>query len=178
MSPFTRIIVPYFNANVQIRRGIEMYSSRFLREDVAGWVITAPVYRGNVVELFPGQRVSMWAPTANGLRRYETSVLAGSDEKTLLAKPKRGKRVERRQSRRITAFSNPAAKIEGKAAILLDVSSYGAQVFSKTAPRKGERVKLEMTHSSCFAWVLESRGGLKGSILRLRFEEPVAVSKF
>src|SRR5947199_7742608 len=99
------VVAPAPSANIEIRRGISTFPSRFLREDDAGWVIAAPHVRGKVIHLDPGEKLTMWAPTANGLQRFETKVLEPSDQKLLIAKPRRAKRDERRQAKRITAFA-------------------------------------------------------------------------
>ena len=166
---------PLPNADVQIRSGMNMYQSRFVREDPAGWVISEPLTRKKSAQLRLGENVTLWAPTANGLRRYDTRVLENepASERILIAKPKRAKRAERRQSKRVTTFENPAAKIEGVDAMLLDISQFGARIFSSASVRKGERVKIDMANGGRFGWVLESRGGSKGSILRVCFEEPL-----
>ena len=175
MRLFERLTPPLSNASIQLRRGIELLHSRFIREDDAGWVITLPTYRDQVVSLGSGDHLTVWAAAANGLRRYETVVLETSNDKVLLAKPKRAHRAERRQYARITNFINPSAKVDGQNAMLLDLSSLGARILSEAVIRKGERVKLQITDQSCFGWVLDSRGGASGSILRIRFEEPVAI---
>lgn len=164
---------PLPDATLQIRSGGALYRAKFVRNSASGWVIGAPLSRDAYVPLRVGEQVSVWAPTNDGLRSFETEILErdATTHEFTLAIPHRAGKVERRQSPRIRTFADPSVQFEGQRATLIDLSENGARVFAPCVVKKGERVRIDLSGNPAYGWILESNPKAQGCEVRLVFEE-------
>lgn len=171
----TRSCVPLLpDSTLCIRSGASMYRSRFLRASDEGVVIQAPLSRDSFVPLRVGEDLIVWAPTTQGLRQFETRVLArnADSHEFILETPRKMRPVERRRARRNSNFPCDGIALEGRPAILLDLSDVGAKVAVNTPLKRGERISVDIPWiGTAFGWVLDCKQGSSRHIVRLRFEE-------
>jgi hypothetical protein len=170
-----KLPLPLPGASLQVRTGTSIYRSRFQEANPMGWIIGAPLSRDSHVPIRVGEILTIWAPTSEGLRQFESEVLLRdcATHELTIAKPLKMTAVERRQStRRRTRLQ---AFIDGEQAVLVDISQGGARLFCEKPICKGERVSLTLPGKEpVFGWALDARGGPQREV-RLRFEEPLKV---
>ena len=158
-----------------------VYRSRFLGMTANGWRVTAPLTRDSYVPLRPGDPVVIEAPIDGSALLARTSVLERDAEthELVLARPSRRYRLERREAERRCDTAGIACTVEGKPALLLDVSAFGARVRCSGVLAAGDRVRLDLAwcEEPAFGWVLEvipaAETAGSRTICRIRFEDRV-----
>ncbi len=170
---------PIVGGTVRLKTTSGVYRTRLLAVDAAGWHLTAPLSRDAYVPLRPGEEVVLEAPVMGGAILARTSVASrdADTHEVIVAMPKRAHSIERRETRRVSESEGLPAKVESKAAVLLDVSPFGARVECEAEVGSGERVRLDLPWSEepVFAWVLEVLPVLgthgRWTACRVRFED-------
>src|SRR5438067_1831524 len=124
-----RLTMPLPSSSIQLRSGAMVYRSRFVGRSSEGWIIAAPLSRDSHVPLRVGEELTIWMPTDQGLRHFETEILHrdGETHQLTVREPRKMSPVERRQSPRVRAFTNPNVTLDGHNATLLDLCENGAR---------------------------------------------------
>ncbi len=169
--------------NVQARMSCqgEMYRARLLSSTPPGLRFSAPMQRGHYVPIREGSSVAFEAPTARGVLRFRSVVLAreSEDHSFVVARPRTVTRTERRASRRVRGMEGLSAWVDGEPARVLNLSSCGARVDVARPQRKGSRVliRLPWREEPLGAWVLDDEPGSSSeglpSRIRVRFEQVI-----
>lgn len=169
---------PLPGSSIQLRSGVHVYRSRYLGHNSFGWIISAPLSRDSYVPLRVGEGLTVWMPTDQGLRHFETEIVLRDSEthQMTIRPPKRMHPVERRESARKRVFANPNALLDGQNATLLDLAQGGARMVAAKPLGRGQRTELELPgERKVGAWVLDSSPAMEGYVVRVRFEEEVSL---
>jgi hypothetical protein len=166
---------PIPNGQIKVTSGASAYRARFLCESREGWLFTAPLQRDAYVPLRVGEPLIIEAPSVRGVLRFRTEIVdRRADSGVMVAqRPKQVHLEDRRAEERRTDLSTGDARVEGKAAELIDLSRHGAKLSVEGLIPRGDRVRLELPwlNEPCFGWTLESERSGDATMIRVRFEE-------
>lgn len=175
------IEAPAPDTAVRIRSTMGMHRSRFVAEEAAGWLFTAPIGRDHYVPLRVGEPLTIESVHESGLILYRSTVAERRmDPHVIVAhRPFSVSRVERRTDNRRKDVAGAVVGVDGAEGVLRDLSAHGAKVKVAYGRTPGERVRLDFPWRAepVFACVLDldsdSRSAPAWSEIRVVFEKAV-----
>src|SRR5207244_4268300 len=116
---------PKPNAPVRFRSYSGIYRSRFVGTCSGNWSFDAPLHRGHFVPLRLGEEVVIEAPGDDALLLFRSKVIGRDAEnhRFLLSKPTGMEKKDRRATRRSTAIAGRSAALDGRQAVLCNLSA-------------------------------------------------------
>jgi hypothetical protein len=172
-----RVPLPFDGATLRLRGVGGMYRAKLLAIDEIGWKISCPLSRNNYVPLRLEDKVTVEAPCSGGVIIFRTDVVGRDDEEhfLVLAAPDRPTVTDRRSTSRRTMTG--VAIIEDTPGQLVDISPFGARLYTDRVCHVGERLRIQLPQALIYAWVLDfwptRLGEPYREAIRVRFEESV-----
>jgi hypothetical protein len=170
---------PVENAKVRLKTSSAMYRSRLLEWGPDGWVFAAPMQRDSYVPIPIGEELTCEVMAKGGVLLFTSKVIArrSGEGALVVACPDKPTLSNRRdKSRRIDLPMEVV--IGGQDAAVINLSEGGAKVRIKGFEREGNVVRVALSNGEArAATILETSNEGNGSIIRLCFNEPIALPK-
>ena len=168
---------PVENSKVLMKTSSALYRCRLVSHDSKTWVFTAPMHRDNYVPVSVGEEVTCEVVAEGGVLLFATKIIARKpiEGTVLIEAPKTVKLGNRRgtSNRREVAMD---VVVGGKNGEVVDLSTGGARVKIHGFEREGNMVRVDLPNGeSRGATVVDSKNDQFGSVVRLRFDEPIAL---
>ena len=168
---------PVENAKVKMKTKTALYRCRLVSMDSSGWVFTAPIHRDNYVPVTVGEEITCEIVAKGGILLFSTKVIARKPIERMItvAVPKNMKLDDRRDKSDRSEIEMDVV-VAGKNGAVIDLSPGGARVKIQGFEREGNMVRIDLpTGESRGAIVVDSKNDHMGSVIRLKFDEPIEV---
>lgn len=168
---------PVENAKVRMKTASAFYRCRLISHGKEGWVFSAPMQRDIYVPIPVGEEVTCEVVAKGGLIVFKTQVIARRPQESVIvvAAPKSMSFENRREEDRREGFPMEVV-VAGKNGSVMDLSPGGARVKIRGFEREGNVVRIDLpSGESRGATVVDSKNDHEGSVIRLRFDEPILV---
>lgn len=168
---------PVDNAKVRMKSASSLYRCRLISHDKEGWTFTAPMQRDIYVPIPIGEEVVCEVVGQNGLLVFKSQVIARRAQEGVIvvAAPKNISLENRRDGDRREGRPMEVI-VAGKNGSVMDLSPGGARVKIRGFEREGNVVRIDLpSGESRGATVVDSKNDHEGSVIRLRFDEPIMV---
>ena len=168
---------PVENAKVRMKTSTALYRCRLISHDRNSWVFTAPMQRDNYVPISVGEQVTCEVIANGGLIVFSTVVTSRKaiEGSIVVASPKNVK-LENRRDQSDRKEIDMAVVVAGKNGAVIDLSPGGARVKIQGFEREGNMVRVDLpSGESRGAIVVDSKNDHMGSVIRLKFDEPIEV---
>ncbi len=167
--------MPVENAKVRMKTSDALYRCRLVSKDSKTWTFTAPMHRDNYVPVSVGENIKCEVIANGGVLIFESTVIARRpiEGTIVISAPKTVKLDNRRQhlDRREVDMD---VVVAGKSGAVMDLSPGGARVKIRGFEREGNMVKIDLpSGESRGATVVDSKNDQFGSVIRLKFDEPI-----
>ncbi len=170
---------PVENAKVRMKTSTALYRCRLISRDHNGWVFTAPMQRDHFVPISVGEQITCEVIANGGLIVFSTIVISrrAIEGSIVVAAPKSVK-LQNRRDQTDRKQVDMDVVVAGKNGAVIDLSPGGARVKIQGFEREGNMVRIDLpTGESRGATVVDSKNDHLGSVIRLKFDEPITVSK-
>lgn len=170
---------PVENAKVRMKTSSAFYRCRLISFDNEEWVFSAPMQRDMFVPIPVGEVVTCEVIGQSGLLTFQSKVIARRSENPsiVIEAPKNISLDERREELRNEDIRMDVT-VAGKTGTVMDLSPGGARVRIRGFEREGNLVRIDLpTGESRGATVIDSKNDHEGSVIRLRFDEPIDVGQ-
>lgn len=168
---------PVENAKVRMKTSTALYRCRLISHDRNSWVFTAPMQRDNYVPISVGEQVTCEVIANGGLIIFSSVVTSRKaiEGSIVVAAPKNIK-LENRRDQSDRKEIDMAVVVAGKNGAVIDLSPGGARVKIQGFEREGNMVRVDLpSGESRGAIVVDSKNDHMGSVIRLKFDEPIEV---
>ena len=168
---------PVENAKVRMKASTALYRCRLISHDRNSWVFTAPMQRDNYVPISVGEQVTCEVIANGGLIIFSSVVTSRKaiEGSIVVAAPKNIK-LENRRDQSDRKEIDMAVVVAGKNGAVIDLSPGGARVKIQGFEREGNMVRVDLpSGESRGAIVVDSKNDHMGSVIRLKFDEPIEV---
>ena len=172
-------MLPVPNAKVRMKTASSLYRCRLISSDRKGWTFTAPMQRDSYVPIPVGQEVTCEVIAQGGMLVFKSTVIARKaiEGFIVIAAPKSAK-LENRRDKAERKEIDMAVVVAGKTGAVIDLSPGGAKVKIQGFEREGNQVLIDLpTGESRGATIVDSKNDHMGSVIRLKFDEPIAIIK-
>lgn len=169
---------PVENAKVRMKTSSSLYRCRLISHSAEGWVFTAPMQRDTFVPIAVGEAVTCEVIGQGGLLVFQTSVIArrAGEGAIVVAAPK-SVTLENRREESDRREIPMEVTVAGKSGSVMDLSPGGARVRIRGFEREGNVVQINLpTGEVRGATVVDSKNDHVGSVVRLRFHEPIQLA--
>ncbi len=166
---------PVENAKVRMKTSDALYRCRLVSKDGSSWTFTAPMHRDNYVPVSVGESVKCEVVANGGLLIFETKVIARkSIEGTIVVAAPKSVKLDNRRMNLDRREVDMDVVVAGKNGAVIDLSPGGARVKIQGFEREGNMVRIDLPsgESRC-ATVVDSKNDQFGSVIRLKFDEPI-----
>ena len=170
--------VPVENAKVRMKTSTALYRCRLVSTAASGWVFTAPMQRDHYVPIAVGEEITCEVVAKGGVLLFTTKVIARRpiEGMIVVATPKNIKLDDRRDKTDRNEVEMEVV-VGGKPGAVIDLSPGGARVKIQGFEREGNMVRIDLpTGESRAATVVDSKNDHLGSVIRLKFDEPIEVN--
>ena len=167
---------PVENAKVRMKTTNALYRCRLVSSDARGWVFTAPMHRDNYVPVSVGEEVTCEVVAKGGLLLFTTKVIARKPiEGTIVVAVPKGMKLDNRRAKSDRSEVEMDVIVAGKNGAVIDLSPGGARVKIQGFEREGNMVRIDLPNGeSRGATVVDSKNDHLGSVIRLKFDEPIS----
>ena len=168
---------PVDNAKVTMKTRDALYRCRLISQDSSGWTFSAPMHRDNYVPVAVGEEVICEVVAHGGLITFPTKVISRKPiEGTILVASPKNVKLDNRRTKADRREVEMDVIVGGRNGEVIDISSGGARVKIQGFEREGNMVKVDLpTGESRGATVVDSKNDHLGSVVRLKFDEPIGV---
>ena len=166
---------PVENAKVRMKTASSLYRCRLISQGPEGWVFSAPIQRDYFVPIPFGEEVTCEVLAKGGVLIFKTRVIGRrSEEKSIVVEnPKNVAFENRREDDRRDDISMDVT-VAGKSGSVMDLSPGGARVKIRGFEREGNVVQIDLpSGESRAATIVDSKNDHIGSVIRLKFDEPI-----
>ena len=169
--------IPVENAKVRMKTSGALYRCRLVSHSSKLWVFTAPMHRDNFVAISVGEAVTCEVVANGGLLLFTSTVIARkSIEGTITVAAPATIKLDNRRDKADREVVDMAVVVSGTSGEVMDLSPGGARVKIKGFQREGNIVMIDLpTGESRAAVVVDSKNDHMGSVIRLKFDEPIEV---
>lgn len=170
---------PVENAKVRMKSATALYRCRLISHDSNTWTFTAPMQRDTYVPVPIGEEVTCEVVAKGGVLLFSSKVIARKAiEGTIVIAAPKNVKLDDRRDKTDRAEIEMAVVVAGKTGSVMDLSPGGARVKIQGFEREGNMVRIDLpTGESRGATVVDSKNDHMGSVIRLKFDEPISVSK-
>ncbi len=168
---------PTENAKVRMKTSDALYRCRLISHSDTEWVFSAPMQRDMYVPIRVGETVNCEVVGNEGLIIFQSQIIArrAGEAAIVVAAPKAVSVENRRDNDRREGIPMDVV-VGGKTGSVMDLSPGGAKVRIRGFEREGNIVRIDLPFGeSRGATVVDSKNDHEGSIIRLRFDEPILV---
>lgn len=168
---------PVENAKVRMKSASALYRCRLISHGPDGWVFSAPMQRDSYVPIPVGEVMTCEVIGKSGVMTFQTAVIARRSKEGVIvvSAPKNVNVQNRREGNRREGLPMEVM-VGGKSGSVMDLSPGGARVKIKGFEKEGNSVRIDLpSGESRGATVVDARNDFEGSVIRLRFDEPIRV---
>jgi len=168
---------PVENAKVRMKTSSSLYRCRLISHSSEGWVFSAPMQRDVFVPLPVGEEVTCEVVANGGLIIFKSKVIARrAQESSIVIEAPKSISLENRRDEDRRQEIPMEVTVGGKEGSVMDLSPGGARVRIRGFEREGNVVQINLpSGESRGAIVVDSKNDHEGSVIRLRFDEPILV---
>ena len=169
--------IPVENAKVRMKTSGALYRCRLVSHGPKSWIMTAPMHRDNYVPVSVGETVTCEVIAQGGLLLFTSTVIARkSIEGTISIAAPTSVKLDNRRDKSDRELVDMAVVVSGTSGEVMDLSPGGARVKIKGFQREGNIVTIDLpTGESRAAVVVDSKNDHMGSVIRLKFDDPIAM---
>ena len=169
--------VPVENAKVRMKTSTALYRCRLVSTSASGWVFTAPMHRDHFVPVSVGEEITCEVVAKGGVLLFSTKVIARKPiEGTIVVATPKNFKIDDRRNKTDRSEVQMEVVVAGKTGAVMDLSPGGARVKIQGFEREGNMVRIDLpTGESRGALVVDSKNDHIGSVIRLKFDEPIEV---
>ena len=168
---------PVENAKVRMKTSTALYRCRLISHDRNNWVFTAPMQRDSYVPIAAGEQITCEIVAKGGLIIFSTVVSSrNSIEGSIVVAAPKTVKLENRRDQFDRREVDMDIVVAGKNGAAIDLSPSGARVKIQGFEREGNMVRIDLpSGESRGAVVVDSKNDHMGSVIRLKFDEPIEV---
>lgn len=168
---------PLENAKVRFKTSTNLYRSRLLEATENEWVFAAPLQRDSYVPIPVGSEIVCEVVCRGGVLIFSSIITDRDAERgaLMIKAPLNPKLMDRRDE--IRRVDIPMELVVGKEkGEVMDLSSGGARIKIKGYEREGKEIGVALPNGDQrIGTVVDTANSEMGSIIRLKFDRPIAI---